>query len=239
MSVITVGPLRYLMRWFAILLATVTLTSVLLVAGLRWANPPISSFMLGWCLQSQQQNCSRLHYRWVDWEKISPQLALAVVAAEDQRFPQHNGFDVSEIRNAISERISNGRHRGASTISQQLAKNLFLWSGKSYLRKALEVWFTLWIETLWPKQRILEVYINVAEFAPATYGVGAAAEQLFNRTASNLSVVQSAKLAAVLPSPRRMSVNPASPYVLKRYPQIIEQMQLLGSGYLNSLSSRS
>ena len=241
MPVTRFRPLRHLLRWFVsrwfvLPLVIVVTTSVLLVAGLRWANPPISSYMLGWCFQSPQGDCSKLRYRWTPWSEISPHLALAVVAAEDQRFPSHNGFDVSEIWNAINERISNGRQRGASTITQQVARNLFLWSGRSYVRKGLEAWFTLWIEALWPKQRILEVYLNIAEFANATYGAGAAAQQLFSTSASQLTVEQAAKLAAVLPNPRYMQVNPASPYVSERYPQIIDQMAVLGADYLVALS---
>ncbi|MEO7200282.1 MAG: monofunctional biosynthetic peptidoglycan transglycosylase, partial [Dokdonella sp.] len=161
-------------------------------------------------------------------------LAIAVVASEDQRFPQHRGFDVDAIRDALAAADDGERLRGASTISQQVAKNLFLWGGRSYVRKGLEVWFTALIETLWTKQRILEVYLNIAEFGDGIYGAQAASQQHFGRPATELSSHQAALLAAVLPSPKRLHAKRPSAYVQKRAAWIERQMrQLGGSAYLD------
>lgn len=171
---------------------------------------------------------------WVDWNEISPQLAIAVVAAEDQNFPHHSGFDFGSIRAAVRERQR--RRRGASTISQQVAKNLFLWPGRSWVRKGLEACLTLYIEVLWPKRRILEVYLNIAELGPGIFGAEAAARSFFDRPASRLSARQAALLAAVLPSPRRMSATQPSAYVRRRVEWIERQVEQLGGvGYLSGI----
>lgn len=210
-----------------ILLAAGLLLSVLLVLPWRWMAPPTSAFMLRESLTTDQT----IRHHWVAWEKMSPQLPVAVVAAEDQKFPHHGGFDFESIADALQDRRR--RPRGASTISQQVAKNLFLWPGRSYLRKGLEAYFTVWIELLWPKRRILEVYLNLAEFGPGVFGVGEAAERLFDKHAARLTLYESALLAAVLPNPKRMSAARPSAYVRGRAWDIVRSVrQLGGPGYL-------
>jgi monofunctional biosynthetic peptidoglycan transglycosylase len=167
-------------------------------------------------------------YRWTPYAQISRHAKLAVIAAEDQKFAVHPGFDFEAIDKALQSNAQGRRIRGASTISQQVAKNLFLWKGQNWLRKGLEVWFTLLIEGMWPKQRILEVYLNVAEFGPGIYGVGAAAPRFFRKPPAALTRSQAALLAAVLPNPRRYSVARPSPYVLRRQAWIVAQMNALG-----------
>ncbi len=175
-----------------------------------------------------------VHYRWRSWEEFSPHLAIAVVAAEDQKFPAHHGFDFGSISKAIRDRIS--RPRGASTISQQVAKNLFLWRERSLVRKGLEAYLTLLIEGLWPKRRILEVYLNVAEFGPGIFGAGAASELLLGRSAAKLTLEESSLLAAVLPSPSRMSPRSPSDYVRQRAAEIEAAARSLGgTRYLSDL----
>lgn len=199
--------------------------SILPVVALRWIDPPTSAFMLAHALGPGRD--AALRYEWVDAARISPQLAVALVAAEDQKFPFHDGFDVAAIRDALEQ--GEGRAgRGASTISQQVAKNLFLWSGRSWLRKGLEAWYTLLIEALWPKARILEIYANIAEFGEGVYGAEAAAQAYFGKPAAQLSASESARLAAVLPNPKRYRVEAPGPYVLRRQAWIERQVRQLG-----------
>jgi monofunctional biosynthetic peptidoglycan transglycosylase len=202
----------------------------LAVLALRFAPPPTSAFML--------QHAGPVYYRWLEWAEISPHVAVAVVAAEDQRFPHHHGFDFDSISSALSgeEARRLRAQRGASTISQQVAKNLFLWPGRSWLRKGLEAWLTLWIECLWPKRRILEVYLNVAEFGPGIFGVGAASAVYFGAPPRSLGPEEAARLAAVLPDPRRLRVLDPGPYALERSAWIRAQVEMLGGpAYLGGL----
>ena len=202
---------------------------MLIVLPWRWLDPATTSFIEGARASGQE-----IHQQWVEWNDISPYLPIAVVAAEDQNFPHHRGFDLESIRSVLEE--SGGRGRGASTISQQVAKNLYLWPGRSWARKGLEAYLTVLTETLWPKRRILEVYLNVAEFGPGIYGVGAASEIFFGKSAASLSAREAALLAAVLPSPRRMSAGSPSDYVEERVEWILRQIeQLGGSSYLADL----
>jgi monofunctional biosynthetic peptidoglycan transglycosylase len=167
---------------------------------------------------------------------VSSHLPIAVVAAEDQRFPQHHGFDFDSIAGALEERLARGRVRGASTISQQLAKNLFLWPGRSWFRKAVEAYFTSVIELAWPKRRILEVYLNVAQFGPCIFGIGAASEQFFAKPASSLNPREAALLAAVLPNPVRLRADRPPPHVRQRAAWVRDQVARLGgSAYLREL----
>lgn len=203
--------------------------STTLVLALRWLPPPTTAFIMarridGWTGAAASVPIRR---NWVSQTKIAPELFLAVVAAEDQRFPDHHGFDLQAIEQALDDR-ERGKVRGASTISQQVAKNLFLWSGRSWLRKGLEAWFTGLIELCWPKRRILEMYVNIAEFGDGVYGVQAASRWYFDRDAANLNTSQSARLAAVLPSPKRYSAARPGPYVLRRQQWIERQMRQLG-----------
>ena len=219
-----------------VVLAVVILT-VVPVTLLRWLPPPTSAFMLQRRIASViSGRGAPIRYRWVPWEAISPSMRLAVVAAEDQKFPHHWGFDVDAIATAAEQNEGRRRPRGASTLTQQVAKNLFLWPGPSYLRKGLEAYFAVLLELLWPKRRILEVYLNIAEFGEATYGVGAAAEAFFGTSSARLASHEAATLAAVLPNPRRFRAGNPSPYVLERARWIEAQMQQLGGpAYLRSL----
>lgn len=169
---------------------------------------------------------SEIHSDWEPYENISKEVALAVVASEDQNFPKHWGFDFDEIYDAMTE--DRKRARGASTISQQVAKNVFLWHGRSFIRKGLEAYFTILIEIIWGKERILEVYLNVAEMGKMTFGVEAASLRYYSKSAKNLSRAEAARIAAVLPNPIRFSIKNPSAYVIKRSGQISRQMRALG-----------
>lgn len=210
-----------LLGWFVLTLAVVVL--------LRWVDPPTSAFIERERLISAVSKSSyTVRHRWVDWGDISTQMKIAVIASEDQLFPDHNGFDFKSINRAWQDREHGKRVRGASTISQQVAKNLFLWPAQSWLRKGLEVYFTLLIETFWPKQRILEVYLNVAEFGRGVFGVGAASDTFFRKRPARLTASDAALLAAVLPSPKRLRVDAPSSYVRKRQQWILRQMRGIG-----------
>jgi len=211
--------------------------SLILVLALRWAPLPTSSVMAQhWVKAVWQGESALFRYEWTPYASISPHAALAVLAAEDQRFPDHQGFDFVEIRRVLSRLGEGGSVRGASTLSQQVAKNLFLWSERSWLRKGLEAWFTILLEQLWSKQRILEVYLNIAEFGEYTFGVEAASQRFFNKPAAELTINEAARLAAVLPNPLRYQADKPSGYVLKRQRWIERQMrQLGGKTYLDKL----
>ena len=199
--------------------------SVLPIAAMRCVRPVTSSFMLERRLLARgERACSEIHYQWVSRRQISAELAIAVIAAEDQRFFEHRGFDMDSIEHALRER----RGRGASTISQQVAKNLFLWPGRSLLRKGLEAWLTVWIEALWPKQRILEVYLNVAQFGRCSFGAEAASEAFFGKRAVMLTAPEAALLAAALPNPLRLRVDAPSAHLRERAARIEAQMRQLG-----------
>jgi monofunctional biosynthetic peptidoglycan transglycosylase len=216
-----------LLLWLPLLFVAAT---ALQVAVLRFVDPPTSAFMLARQGEAWRQGDwgFRVAYDWRDLEHISPYLPLAVIAAEDQNFAVHPGFDFKAIERAIDHNARGKRVRGGSTISQQVAKNLFLWQGRSWLRKGLEAWYTLLIELMWPKQRILEVHVNVAEFGDGIYGAQAAARSFWGKDAAKLSPEQSARLAAVLPAPRRYSAARPGPYVRKRAAWIQRQMRQLG-----------
>lgn len=204
--------------------------STLLVLLLRWVPLPASGVMMEKALSAPDD--FKLHYQWVPDERISPHMALAVVAAEDQRFYDHFGFDFGAMADALSDYREGDRLRGASTISQQTAKNVFLWSGRSFVRKGLEAYFTVLIELLWPKARILEAYLNIAEFGRGVFGVESAARLYFGKPAAALAPSEAALLAAVLPNPLRLRVDRPSAYVLERRRWILGQMnRLSGAGY--------
>lgn len=221
-------------RWSII--ACVVL-STLLVLVMRWVPPPTTSFMLQrrFTAALNKKNNIKIAYQWIDWGKIPAHTKLAMVAAEDQKFPQHMGFDFKSIGEAVKERANGKRFRGASTISQQVAKNLFLWPGQSFIRKGLEAYFTILIEALWPKRRILEVYLNVAEFGNGVFGINAASRLFFKKSPSRLYQYESALLAAVLPNPLKLHANKPSAYVWNRSSQILWYMRLLGCDYLQGL----
>jgi len=220
-----------------VLLAWVLLTA-LPVLMLRWLHPLTSAFMLEASLEASLagEHGYRTDYQWASLEQISPNAAIAVIASEDQQFPFHAGFDFDSIREAVRASERGRRLRGASTISQQVAKNLFLWPGRSFVRKGLEAYFTVLIEALWPKERILEMYLNVAQFGEGVYGVQAAARRFYRKPASRLSAAESAVLAAVLPNPRLLHADRPSRYVLERRDWILGQMRELGgAGYLRAV----
>lgn len=218
-------------RWF--------LRVILIVAGLWIAGIILFSFLPVpfSAVMAERQLSAWLtgdvgyvaHSDWISMDEISPWMPLAVIAAEDQKFPDHWGFDMASIEKAISHNERNeNRIRGASTLSQQTAKNLFLWDGRSWVRKGLEAGLTLGMEVVWTKRRILTVYLNIAEFGEGTFGVEAAAQRYFHKPASRLTAAEAALLAAVLPNPIRFKANAPSGYVRQRQQWIERQMRQLG-----------
>jgi monofunctional glycosyltransferase len=186
---------------------------------LRWINPPITITQL-----SNWVGGNGLKRDYVDYEEISVPARLAVIASEDQLFADHDGFDFKSIKKAMKHNKKSKSLQGASTISQQVAKNVFLWQGRSWIRKGLEVYFTFMIELLWSKKRILEVYLNVIEMGKGVFGIEAAAQRYFKKPAKNLSKQESAMIAACLPNPKLYTVKPVSAHVASRYPWIMQQM---------------
>jgi monofunctional biosynthetic peptidoglycan transglycosylase len=234
-------PLLARVGWSLAIFAGVTVAGcVLLVLAFRWLPVPFTSFMLQDRVAAVIGDAKgyRFTHDWVAWQEISPHAAVAVIAAEDQKFAWHPGFDLESIDKALRDAKRGRRLRGASTISQQVAKNLFLWPGQSWFRKGLELWFTMLIEAFWPKQRILEVYLNSAEFGRGTWGVEAASQRFFRKPAKRLNRQEAALLAAVLPNPKRFRVDAPSGYVRRRQAWIQRQMWAIGGqGYLDTLES--
>jgi monofunctional glycosyltransferase len=221
-------PVRIVIR-LAQAAALALLASVVAVVALRWIPPLTTGVMIERRVAALSHLRSyNIDYRWVPWRRISRQAGVAVIAAEDQNFPTHHGFDVASIEKAIDAHDKGQRLRGASTISQQVAKNVFLWSGRSFVRKGLEAYFTVLIELAWPKRRILEVYLNVVELGDGVFGVEAASQRFFRKPASRLGPSEAALLAAVLPNPIRLRVNRPSGYVEERRAWILQQMEQLG-----------
>jgi len=207
-------------------LGAVALT-VLLVLPLRWLPPVTTSFIVqNWL--GQKSLSADVRYQWVPREQISRTAALAVLAAEDQKFFHHYGFDFDSIRKVWGRNGQGSPVRGASTISQQVTKNLWLWPERSWFRKGLEAWLTLWVEWLWPKERILETYLNIAQFGPQVFGVEAAARQYFRKPAAALNEPEAALLAAVLPNPRQFRVTNPSVYTRRRQQWVQQHARLLG-----------
>jgi monofunctional biosynthetic peptidoglycan transglycosylase len=198
--------------------------SILTTILYRWVNPPITPLML----IRKVQTGATIQHQWVDMKNISPYLVNCAVAAEDNHFLGHRGFDVGAIQKALDER-ERGRFRGASTISQQTAKNVFLWQGKTWLRKGLEVYFTFLIETFWSKERIMEVYLNVIEMGNGIYGAEAAAQHYFNKSAKKINAYQAGLIVAAFPNPRKR--NPGSPtsYLSGRAQKIVALSKKIGS----------
>jgi monofunctional biosynthetic peptidoglycan transglycosylase len=217
---------KSLSRRIARLLFTVAAAWIVLsgaaVLALRAFDPPTTSVML-----LEPGPWHAIDYRWVDRERIPLAMAQAAIAAEDQRFLDHAGIDVAALSDAVEDYRRGDGLRGASTITQQVAKNLFLWNGRSFVRKGLEAWFALLIDVAWPKERVLEVYLNVAELGTGVFGVEAAALRFYGVPAAELTASQSATLAAVLPSPKRMDAVAPSEYVDARRREILEQIRLL------------
>lgn len=196
--------------------------SVSLVLPLRWFDPPVTAFML-----ADDSGRVPVRYEWADWDAIGLSPMLAAVAAEDQKFADHFGFDVDSIRDSFEDFADGEPLRGASTITQQVAKNLYLWRGRSYLRKGLEAWFTVLIEMALPKRRILEIYLNIVELGPGIYGFPAASRHFFGKESARLGDSESALLTAVLPNPARLQADHPSPSVRQRQRWVYGQMQRL------------
>jgi len=229
---------RRLRRWILLAILTWAVLTVVPVLLLRWVPPITSAFMLEARVEalSAGEKGYRTDYRWVSLERISPQAAIAVIASEDQTFPFNYGFDLKSIRGSVRAAQRGRRLRGASTISQQVARNLFLWPGRSFVRKGIEAWFTVLLEALWPKERILEVYLNIAQFGRGTYGVEAAARRFYHEPAARLSAGQAALLAAVLPNPVHWHVDRPSRFVAWKQQWILAQMRNLGgAAYLREV----
>lgn len=221
-----------LFRWLAKFLLSLVVFYFLLILvimfALRWLPVPTSAFMIQHNIQVAlgERQVDYAQYEWQTFSEISPQLALAVIAAEDQRFPHHDGVDFQAIRAALQ--ANRGKPRGASTITQQVVKNLFLWEKRSYFRKGLEAILAIMLELVWSKERILEVYLNIAQFGKQEYGVAIASKKLLGADAGNLSRKQAALLAGVLPSPRVMRVDKPNRRLRKRQRWIERQMKQLG-----------
>ena len=217
--------LRRFLRWIVFLFFGST---ILFVFVLRWCPVYVTPLMVIRCVQQVKRGEPiRLRHHWVALEDMSPHLPVAVMASEDQRFMEHHGFDFGEIGNAIKERRQGKRQRGASTISQQTAKNVFLWPGGGWVRKGLEVYFTGLIELMWPKSRIMEVYLNSIEMGDGIYGAEAVSQQHFGYPANELSRANCALIAATLPNPLRFSSKSPSAYMLRRQSWIMGQMRYI------------
>jgi len=233
-------PLSYrIFRGLAYAVGAFIILTFIAALLLRFIPPFTSGIMIERYIESQTGNLPfsknrskkqsyEQHYRWVPLNKIAPIMGVAVVTSEDQAFADHFGFDWDAIVKAYEYNQTHRRTRGASTISQQTAKNLFLWDGRSWIRKGLEVYFTVVIETCWSKERILEVYLNIIEFGDGIYGAEAAAQHYFNKPAAQLSTEEAAMLAAVLPNPHVLRADNPSAYVLERQTWILNNMHRIG-----------
>ena len=218
--------IKRLLHWLGILTIAWLVITVVAVFSLRWWDPPTTSFILRDRMDAWFADDKSYHYehQWVDFNRISSSMKLAVITSEDQKFPDHYGFDFESMQKAWEHNQHGRKVKGASTISQQVAKNLYLWPGRSLLRKAIEAWFTVLLETFCSKQRILEIYLNSAEFGKGIFGVEAASQHFFHKPAIKLSASEAALLAAVLPAPKRLLVNKPSGYLRARQAWIETQM---------------
>lgn len=211
-------------RFFRFLLKVIAglfLLSIFFVVLFKWVPVPFTPLM---AIRYFENPAEDIHHEWVPREKISPNLQMAVIASEDQNFINHSGFDYQAIQKAMEENKTRKRARGASTISQQTAKNVFLWPQSTWFRKGLEVYFTFMIELVWSKERILEVYLNSIEMGKGIYGAEAAAQAWFGKSAADLTASEAAAIAAILPNPRRYNANPASNFIQQRKNWIVRQM---------------
>lgn len=221
-------------RWLWILLLTPIVLSLLLVLLFRFVAPPLSGVMAQRILQARSAGDRdfKLDYQWCPLESYGPYLPVAVLASEDQRFLDHHGFDTIEIKKALDAADEGERMRGASTISQQVAKNLFLWSGRSWVRKGLEVYFTGLLELVWPKRRLLETYLNIAETGDGLFGFCVACQRRFGRPCNSLAPYQLALMVATLPDPRHRRADQPTPYLHQRASWIVRQMDQLGGPFV-------
>ena len=230
------GLFRSIVRGLLRFLAVSAVIIVMVILLFRFVDPPTWSWKLQREFNPPAGYPEQSRHRWLNLEQIAPSVQLAVIAAEDQRFPYHHGIDPDAIIDALRDADNGKRLRGASTLTQQTAKNLFLWSQRNFARKILEAGFALMLELLWDKRRILEVYLNIVEFAPGVYGVGAASEYWFRVSAEDLTERQAARLAAVLPNPWRYRAQPPTPYVAERSRWIERQMGQLGYAWLTPIT---
>lgn len=225
--------LKRIMLIFSVILFGFVLLFLTSVILLRWINPSFTAFTLREDWDQLEMERYDLREHWIPGSELPDHLKWAVISSEDQRFYEHWGLDIVAIEEALDERREGIRQRGASTITQQTAKNLFLSPAETFLRKGVEAVIAVTIEIFWSKERILEVYLNIAEFGPGLFGVGKASSEFFGLTPNRLEPDASARLAAVLPSPKRMRVEPPSPYAEERSQWILRQMsQLSGISYL-------
>ncbi len=222
--------IKKIFRFIAKVIGWFFLITFLLVLLFKWIPLPFTPLM---AIRYFEHSDEEIKHEWVPIEAISKNLQLAVICSEDQNFENHSGFDFEAIQKAIENNKKGKRVRGASTISQQTAKNAFLWPGRNYIRKGLEVYFTFLIEFLWSKERILEVYLNSIEMGKGVYGAQAAAQSWFGKDALNLSPSEAAAIAAILPNPRTYRANPASNYISQRKSWITQQMKFYGEFDLN------
>jgi monofunctional biosynthetic peptidoglycan transglycosylase len=216
------GLIPKIWRWTKRVLLFLFFLQLFYILLLKWVNPPITLTQLGSVFRGEG-----LKRDYVNMKEISPYAKLAVISSEDQLFPDHDGFDFKSIEKAMKHNQKSKSLHGASTISQQVAKNVFLWQGRSFIRKALEAYFTFMIELVWGKRRILEVYLNVSEMGKGVYGIEAASRHEFNKSAKTLTRQESAMIAASLPNPKIYTVKPMSRHVASRYPWIVGQMERL------------
>lgn len=215
--------IQQIVRWIVLLFFGSTILAVL---AYKWIPVYVTPLMIIRCVQQVGRGERiRLRHHWVPLDSMSIYMPVAVMASEDQRFLEHNGFDFREIRNAVEERVSGKRHRGGSTISQQTAKNVFLWPRSSWVRKGFEAYFTVLIELVWGKERIMEVYLNSIEMGDGIYGAEAVAQLHFARPASELTRANCALIAATLPNPLKFSSESPSPYMLRRQTAIMREMR--------------
>lgn len=222
--------IKKILRFIAKCIGWFFLITFLLVLFFKWVPLPFTPLM---AIRYFEHPDEEIRHDWVPIEEISKNLQLAVICSEDQNFENHSGFDIEAIQEAIENNKKGKRVRGASTISQQTAKNAFLWPGRNYLRKGLEAYFTFLMELLWSKERILEIYLNSIEMGKGVYGAQAAAQSWFGKDASNLSPAEAAAIAAILPNPREYRANPASNYISQRKSWITQQMKYYGKFDLN------
>jgi monofunctional biosynthetic peptidoglycan transglycosylase len=217
---------KRVLRWLGIVTLAWLIATIVAVFSLRWIDPPLTSFMIRDRVTAWVNNDKTYHFdhQWVDFAHIAKPLKLAVIASEDQKFPEHFGFDFDSMERAWDHNQHGRKVKGASTISQQVAKNLFLWPGRSLFRKAVEAYFTVLLETFCSKQRILEIYLNSAEFGKGKFGAEAAAKYFFHKPASQLNTSEAALFAAVLPAPKRLMINKPSNYLRNRQNWIEGQM---------------
>ncbi|MBD1576125.1 monofunctional biosynthetic peptidoglycan transglycosylase [Vibrio sp. S11_S32] len=226
---------KWIKKWLLRLIIGFIGLSILITLPLRWVNPVLWSWQLQREFAPPKNHQPQPAAKWVTIDAISPYMQLAVIASEDQHFPNHHGIDFESTTKAVEDIITGERRRGASTITQQTVKNLFLWPGESLVRKGIEAWLSVLVELEWNKPRILEIYLNLAEFGPSIFGVQAASQHFFGINANQLSATQAARLAAVLPNPYLFKVNQPTPYQWQRMSWIETQMNQLGLGYLKEM----